>query len=121
MSGVDYIADTNAVVYLLAGNSCMEPFLGKKLAVSVITVMELLSFPEIDEKEETIIRNFLNNCEILNISEGIRELTIEIRRTYKTKETLINSAVPVHANNHILYNRNIKNTGAEPHESTIFQ
>ena len=43
MSGFDYIADTNAVVYLLAGNSCMEPFLRKKLAVSVITVMECFS------------------------------------------------------------------------------
>ena len=102
MSGFDYIAVTNAVVYLLAGNSCMGPFLGKKLAVSVITVMELLSFPEIDEKEETIIRNFLNNCEILNISEGIRELTIEIRRTYKTKlpdaiiaATAVSSSVPL--------------------------
>ena len=102
MSGFDYIADTNAVVYLLAGNACMKPFLGKKLAVSVITVMELLSFPEIDEKEETTIRSFLNNCEILNISEGIRELTIEIRRTYKTKlpdaiiaATAVSSSVPL--------------------------
>ena len=35
------------------------------------------------------------------------------------KETLINSALPVHANRHLLYNRHIKNTGEKPHESTI--
>ena len=102
MSGVDYIADTNAAVYLLAGNACMKPFLGKKLAVSVITVMELLSFPEIDEKEETTIRSFLKNCEILNISEDVSEHTIKIRRTYKIKlpdaiiaATAVSSSVPL--------------------------
>lgn len=85
MSGIDYIADTNAIVYLLAGNSCMRPFLQKKLAVSVITVMELLSFPGIDENEEITIREFLKNCDVLDISETVREKTISIRRKYKLK------------------------------------
>ena len=85
MSGIDYIADTNAIVYLLAGNSCMQPFLQKRLAVSVITVMELLSFPGIDSNEETTIREFLKNCEVLDISEAVREKAISIRRMYKLK------------------------------------
>ena len=38
MSGFDYIADTNAVVYLLAGNACMKPFLGKTLQISDLQV-----------------------------------------------------------------------------------
>jgi hypothetical protein len=35
-----------------------------------------------------------------------------IRLNKKAEETLINSAIPVHANNYILYNGIIKNTGA---------
>ena len=38
-----------------------------------------------------------------------------------SRETLINSVVPVHVNSYILYNRSIKNTGERPHESTILQ
>ena len=52
MSGTDYLADTNAIICLLNGNDCMKPFLQKKLAVSVITFMELLSFPSLTMEEE---------------------------------------------------------------------
>lgn len=43
----------------------------------------------------------------------ILDMVCEIR------ETLINSTLPVQADNHILYNRSIKNTGAVLHESII--
>jgi len=26
MSGIDYLADTNAVLYFLSGNECMRPY-----------------------------------------------------------------------------------------------
>ena len=38
----------------------------------------------------------------------------------KTKETLINSAIPVHARSYILYIESIKNIGAKLHETVIF-
>ena len=31
MSGIDYLADTNALIYLLNGNPCMKPYLQEKL------------------------------------------------------------------------------------------
>ena len=37
MNGTDFLADTNALIYLLNGNSCMRPFLQSKLAFSVIS------------------------------------------------------------------------------------
>ena len=85
MSGIDYIADTNAVVYLLNGNACMKPYLGRKLGVSVISVMELLSFPEITEVEDKKIRTFLECCEILQITEDVKESTIQVRRKQRVK------------------------------------
>ena len=31
MNGIDFLADTNAIIYLLAGNECMKPYLNKNL------------------------------------------------------------------------------------------
>ena len=85
MNGIRYLADTNAIVYLLAGNACMRPFLHERLAVSVVTFMELLSFPRLTADEEQSIRKFLSLCEILPIDEQVREETIRIRRKHKVK------------------------------------
>ena len=85
MNGLEYLADTNAVLYLLSGNACMAPYLGKRLTVSVISVMELLSFPAITSDEEKTIRAFLDQCEVIQISELVREQTIRIRRQYNVK------------------------------------
>ncbi len=40
MSGIDYLADTNALIYLLNGNPCMKPYLQEKLHYSLISEME---------------------------------------------------------------------------------
>ena len=85
MSGIEYIADTNAIVYLLAGKDCMKPFLEKKMGVSVISVMELLSYPEITDEEDKTMRNFLGRCEVLQINDEIKARTIQTRRTQKVK------------------------------------
>lgn len=52
MNGINFIADTNALIYLLDGNSCMTPFLQKNLSFSVISEMELLSYSGITQQEE---------------------------------------------------------------------
>lgn len=52
MSGIDFLADTNAVLYFLSGNECMKPYISCKYAVSIISEMELLSYPKITEEEE---------------------------------------------------------------------
>ena len=85
MNGIDYLADTNAIVYILSGNECMKPFTNSRLAVSDISFMELLSFPSISAQEEDTIRRLLKRCDILHIDETIMELTIQLRRAYKIK------------------------------------
>lgn len=83
MNGPEYLADTNAVIYLLSGNDCMRPYLGKRLAVSVISMMELLSFAGITPEEEKTIRNFLSNCDLLRIGDDVRENAITLRKQYR--------------------------------------
>jgi len=85
MNGPEYLADTNAVIYLLSGNDCMRPYLGKRLAVSVISMMELLSFAGITPEEEKTIRNFLSNCDLLRIGDDVRENAITLRKQYRLK------------------------------------
>ena len=85
MNGTDFLADTNAVIYLLSGNNCMKPYLQKTLTVSVISFMELLSFPGITGDEEKMIRQFLNMRKIIQIDKDIMEKTIQLRRGYKIK------------------------------------
>ena len=85
MNGIDFLADTNALIYLLNGNSCMLPFLDKGLAFSVISEMELLSFSGITEEEENNIKLLLSDCSEITFSKEIKEKTIELRKKYKMK------------------------------------
>ena len=85
MSGINYAADTNALIYLLSGNQCMEPYLSASLLVSVISEMELLSFPELREGEEKTIRAFLDACAVLPLNTGVKETAIFLRRKYRVK------------------------------------
>ena len=85
MNGIDFVADTNALIYLLNGNSCMLPFLNKNLAFSVISEMELLSFSGITEDEENSIKALLNDCEEISLLKDVKDKAIELRKKYKTK------------------------------------
>ena len=85
MNGIDYVADTNALLYLLSGNECMRPHLDKRLAISIISEMELLSFTGITETEEANVRALLSECKNLPLTEGIKETAIRLRRKYNTK------------------------------------
>ena len=85
MNGINFVADTNALIYLLNGNTCMTPYLDKNLSYSVISEMELLSYSGITKSEENSIKSLLNECEEVALSAEIKEKTIEIRKKYKTK------------------------------------
>lgn len=85
MSGIDYLADTNAILYFLSGNECMKPFVSSRFAFSVINEMELLSYPKITAEEEKQIRGFLEGSASIGLTDSIKERTIQIRRTYNIK------------------------------------
>lgn len=85
MSGTDFLADTNALIYLLNGNACMSSYLQKNLYFSVISEMELLSYLGMTQQDEEIIKALLNECNEISFSTEIKEKTIEIRKKYRTK------------------------------------
>lgn len=85
MDGTKYVLDTNAILYLLDGKKCMDPYKNEDLYVSVITKMELLSFPDITDFESQRLEGFLGECTMVPIEENIEKFSIEIRRKYRTK------------------------------------
>lgn len=84
------VLDTNAVLYFLAGR-LRQPLPQANYYLSVITEIELLSYPLLKKEEETAIREFCNDVTIMGITDPIKNSAIALRRQHKLKlpDTLI--------------------------------
>ncbi|AYD48413.1 type II toxin-antitoxin system VapC family toxin [Arachidicoccus soli] len=81
MSGNKFLLDTNAVLYILNGDEVLAELLyEKRLYVSIITEMELLSYKNITVKEKQQIKNFLSAFVIINIDNVIKDQAIETKK-----------------------------------------
>jgi hypothetical protein len=78
------LLDTNVVLYFLGGRLAHPLPLGQYF-VSVITEIELLSYPNLSPDEETQIRDFLTKITIVGIESNIKELAIALRKQYRLK------------------------------------
>lgn len=79
-----YVLDTNVVLYLLGGRLSEHLPLGEHF-VSIITEMELLSYPNLGNREDTAIRNCLSDLTIIGITEDIKDHAIALRRLHTMK------------------------------------
>lgn len=105
-----YLIDTNIIIYYLEGVQAAVSFLGthrRRLTISPITWMETLSYP-FSADEENVVRAFLQEFRLIEISSPVMELSVEIRRMKKMKlPDAIIAASAIH-NDLILVTRNIK-------------
>ena len=86
MSGNKLFVDTNILIYLLKGDSDISEILnGKELVISVISELELKSFPKISPKELAIIDELIKECQVINLNQEVKNLAVEIRRTRSMK------------------------------------
>jgi len=109
-AAVVYLIDTNIIIYYLEGEQAAVSFLRaqqSKLAISSITWMETLSYP-LSEDEEQVVRAFLKEFRMIDISVPVMELSVGIRRSKKIK--LPDAIIAASAMHHdlILVTRNIK-------------
>ncbi|WP_457625252.1 hypothetical protein [Persephonella sp.] len=73
--------DTNAVLYFLADKEIKNTFLADiEITISFITEIELLCYPNLSVEEEENIKEFLENINIVNINDFIKEKTIFFRK-----------------------------------------
>lgn len=86
MSGNKLFLDTNIILYLLNGDVTLAELLNEKqLYISVITELELLTYRDITFQEIEILKEFLEECKIINLDDAIKIETINIRKKYNTK------------------------------------
>ena len=86
MSGNSFLLDTNVVLYLLSGNKTITTILdGTQPYISSITQLELLGYKGISQKDLQVVKEFLKECIIVDITEEIKKHTIAIRQKHKVK------------------------------------
>jgi predicted nucleic acid-binding protein len=105
--------DTNSIIFFLQDllPSHSKAFLLKELnlrkpQISIITEIELLSWPKISRVEIGNISEFLSNFESIGLTEEIKIVTIQLRKSTGLKipdaviaATAITQAVPLLTNN----------------------
>lgn len=84
MNGERFLIDTH--IFILLFNERLAVGLPQgKLGYSIITEMELRSFPKLTSEEESFILEKLSNLTIYGIDNTIKEKTILLRRATRLK------------------------------------
>ncbi len=78
------VLDTNAVLYFLGGR-LREPLPQTHCYISIITEIELLSYPLLNSESEAEIHDFLADVTVIELSQEIKQATINLRRQYRFK------------------------------------
>ena len=76
------LLDTNAIIYALNDGLILPQ---SDYCISIITEMELFSYPKLTDTEHQNITRLLNYFQILNITDEVKNKTIEIRKNYGIK------------------------------------
>lgn len=86
MSGDRIVVDTSLIINLFNGiEEVQELITDRNLFVSIISEIEVLSFPNITTKDSELLKSFLSECYIVDIEPAIKEITIDIRSRFKVK------------------------------------
>lgn len=86
MSGDNIVIDTSLIINLFNGVEEVQALItGRNLFVSVISEIEVLSFPGLAPAAKQLLKAFLSECYIVDIEPNIKELTIDIRSKSKIK------------------------------------
>jgi hypothetical protein len=82
---IDFIADTNFLIYFHEGNTRVESFIDYDFGISVISEIELLGFQGITLNEEVKLKSLLNNCLHIDLNNKIKEQTIQLKKQNQIK------------------------------------
>lgn len=86
MNGTKLLLDTNAILSLLQGNSHLGIVLqGIEPYVSFVSELELLSHKYISRENQECAELFLADCYVIDLNDGIKEMTRYIQWEYDLK------------------------------------
>ncbi len=82
-----YLLDSNIIIYYLQGDDKIGSFIRQhkeKSILSIITYYEVLNY-DFTQEQENIVKNFLEEFEIIDISKNIINRALENRKIKKIK------------------------------------
>ncbi len=86
MNGNSILLDTNIVLYFLNGEETLIPLLEENnIFLSFITQLELLGSRNISTEDKLKIKQFIAECTVIDITQGIKDFAISIRQNYTIK------------------------------------
>jgi len=86
MNGINFLIDTDILVYIIQGNPNVKYFAQEDtLVISCVSEMEMLGKFQISDTEKKIVTQMLSYCNIIEINHKIKQLAIEIRQKYRIK------------------------------------
>ncbi len=81
MSGQSVLVDTNILIYLLRGHrTAAEILFDKKLFISFISEIELLSFRKASAQEQKLVDGILSDSRVIHSNSSIVQIAISFRR-----------------------------------------
>lgn len=97
MNSDRFLIDTNIFILMFNGR-LSENIPQGEIACSIITEMELLSFPALTSAEETMIRDRLAGLTVYGIDQAVKEETIILRRGNRLKlpDAIIAATAVIH-------------------------
>lgn len=116
--GVNYLWDTNTVIYYLQQQLSNEAeqyidsiLLESRPSISAITEIELLCWKTATEKDMDVLNNFIGDSFVHELEQNIKDKTVEIRRNYAIKLPDAIIAATALVNDLTLISQNIKDFG----------
>lgn len=86
MSGNDIFLDTNILLYFLNGDKNVRKFFfDYNPVISFVTELEILSSPELSEKDKLNIQQLLSEITIINYSDRLKQAILNIRSVKRLK------------------------------------
>ncbi|MDR3194079.1 MAG: type II toxin-antitoxin system VapC family toxin [Tannerella sp.] len=85
MNGVDFLADTNVLIYALEGHPVVSGITHCSIAISVISEIELLGKKGILPHEISEIRSLLDDCTVISLTDEIKNIAIALKQVYSIK------------------------------------
>lgn len=81
---ISQVLDTNVVLYHLGGRLSSPVGEGRN-CVSIVTQLELLSYPNITPTEEAQIQSLLDDLTVVGLEPDICHSTVYLRRAYRLR------------------------------------
>ena len=86
-----FTLDTNCLIYYFKGEKKIVELLQKLISentalfISIVTKVEILSYPEITAREIEIFNEIMKNIILIDFDDKLSNFVIEIKRKYKLK------------------------------------